>query len=196
MAYFSCPLFLMQEKNLALGLCLCCFSLSHPLFLITGSHSGGFLIRVAYVCLVKSIPEAAVLFVTGSLRQRGGSLRPGPGSWQDWMYPAEDISCHSAFRQYLCFQDAAINHSAVPSAPPASGPGVGEAWCKERQGPGLSSSLSLEVTWWLKCPRFLRHPLIPACVLLLLLEIQQFFSPSCTYVKYLTGLSSPQQKAL
>lgn len=31
-AYFSCPLFLMQEKKWTLGLCLCCFSLSHLLF--------------------------------------------------------------------------------------------------------------------------------------------------------------------
>ena len=155
----------MQEKNLTLGLCLCCFSLSRPLFLITGCHSGGFLIRAAYVCLVKSLPGAAVLFMAGGLGQRGGSLRPGPGSWQDWMHPAEDVSCHSPFRQDLCFGDATTNHSAVPSAHPASGQAVGEAWCKERQRPGSSSSLSLEVTRWFKCPRFLPHPLISACVL-------------------------------
>lgn len=135
------------------------------------SHSGGFLIRVAYVCLVKALPEAALLFMAGCLRQRAGSLRPGPGSWQDWMDPAEDISYHILSRQDLCFFGGTtqkyIELFPLLILKVAEKPGAKSV----SQGTGSSSSLSLEVTWWFKCPCFLLHPLIPACVLLLLLEI-------------------------
>lgn len=123
--------------------------LPHPLFLITGSHSGGFLIRVTCVCLVKSPPEAALFFMAEGL-----GWRPEPGSWQDGMDPAEDGSCHGPSRHGRSFRDTTKEHWAVASAHPPSGHGAGEAWCKEHWGPWSSSSVGLEVTWLLNIPAF------------------------------------------
>lgn len=104
-----------------------------------------------------------MFFMAGDLREKDGSPRPDP---------AEDMSCHSPTRQDFCFGAATINLSPVPSAHAVGSQDVGEASCKEHQEPGLSSSQSLEMAWWFRCLSFLPHPLIPACVLLLLLEMQ------------------------
>lgn len=129
--------------------------ISHPLFLITGLTQVAFLIRVACVCLVKFLAEAALFFMAEGL-----GWRPEPGIWQDGMDPAEDRSCHGPSKHDHSFGDTTKEHWAVPSAHPASGQGVGEAWCKEHWGPRSSSSLGLEVTWWFKYACFL--PIFPS----------------------------------
>lgn len=126
-----------REKPDTGALLVLCFSFV-PFFWAQGLTQVAFWSEWPVSVLLNPFRSGSVMCGWGP-QAEGGNLMPGPGSWQDWMHPAEDVSCHSPSRQDLCYGDATINHSALPSAHPANGQGVGEAWCKECQGPGSSS---------------------------------------------------------